>query len=140
MLKTFTPALIALGAVLLVSGCGPLLRQKSFNESKEYFVSTPMADHAPDKGAAASWHIIKDPAAASPMLLDKLESDDPVDAGVAMVLLQAIAGNKYNQQLLAALESRDWSQAPGNLSAYIEMIEADIRDGRKGVVEERPVQ
>lgn len=125
-----------LAAVLaVVTGCGPLLRHKSFGEAKDYFVDTPIEEHAPAKGAEASWHLIKDPDASVPMLLKHLEDKDMVSAGVSLILLQAIAGQRYNTEIKAALDSRDWSQAPGHLHEYIKMIEPEIRNNRPGVVE-----
>ncbi len=130
---------IALSATVAVTtGCGPILRNKSFGEAKKYFVETPLSEHTPDKGAAASWHLIKDPDASSPMLLDHLDDEDMVSAGVSLVLLQAIAGQRYNTELKAALTSRDWSQAPGNLYDYIKIIEPEIMENRPGVVEAKP--
>ncbi len=129
------PLLPVLIAVLIAAGCGPILRNKSFNEAKEYFVSTPLEEHTSDQGAKASWHLIKDPEAAAPLLLDKLQDEDPVNRGIGIILLQATNGQIYREQLLEALESYDWSTAPGNLNSYIEMVSDDIKAGRKGPAE-----
>ncbi len=130
------PLLPVLIAVMIAAGCGPILRTHQFNEAKEYFVATPLTEHTPGKGAKASWHLIKDPEASAPMLLDKLTDEDPVNRGVGIILLQATGGQKYREQLVEALNSYDWSNAPGHMESYISMVKDDIQAGRKGVVEE----
>lgn len=122
-------------ALISTTSCGPLLRYKSFGEAKKYFTETPMSEHSPDKGAAASWHLIKDPDASAPMLLEHLDDEDIASAGVSLILLQAIAGQRFNTELKAALNSRDWTQAPGHIYDYIQMVESDIVQNRAGIVE-----
>lgn len=129
------PVLLLLGAILTATGCGPLLRQKSMNEAKEYFTSTPIEQHTPQKGGAASWHLIKDPEASRPILLEGIQSEDMVTAGTSIILLQVVAGKRHNAELIEAIDSRDWSQAPGHLADYIKMVEPEIRKGSKGMVE-----
>lgn len=134
LIKIFLLA-TAVSIPLATTGCGPLLRQKSFNESKEYFVKTPMENHSPDNGARASWHLIKVPQKSTPFLLKRINADDMVTSGVSIILLQAIGGKKYQQELESALDAKDWSTAPGHLEEYIKSIEPLVRSGDQGVVE-----